>query len=79
MYFVPSSLVVLASIAGLYVVSYSFFNVWPIVVQVHRIQSLVSYKVSCPFRIVALVYNLQLESVAVYCIYVMFVGHHFVL
>ena len=78
-FLVPCSLIGLAGITGSYVVSYPFFYVWPVVVPLHKIPSLVSSKVPCDFRIVALVSNLQLESVAVWNIYAAFVGHHGVL
>jgi len=78
-FLVPCILVALAGITGSYVVSYPVFHVWPVVVPLHKIQSLVSSKVPCDFRIVALVRNLQLESVAVWNIYAAFVGPHFVL
>jgi len=78
-FLVPCSLIVLAGITGSHVVSYPFFHIRPVVVPLHKIQSLVSSKVPCDFRIVALVCNLPLESVAVWNIYAAFVGHHFVL
>jgi len=77
-FLVPCSLVGLAGIAGSYIVSYLFFHLWPVVVPLHKVQSLVSSKVRCDFRIMALVYCLQLESLAVWNIYTAFVGHHLV-
>ena len=77
-FLVPYSLVALAGIAGSYLVSDPFFHVWQ-VVPLHKVQSLVLSQAPCDFRIVALVCNLPLGSIAVWNIYAAFVGHHFFL
>jgi len=78
-FLVPCSLLALAGITGSYVVSYPFFHVWPVIVPLQKVQSLMSFKVHCDFRIVILVCNCQLESVPVWNIYTVFLHHHFVL
>ena len=75
----PCSPVGLTGIAGSYVVWYPLFHVWPVVVPLHKVQSLVSSQVPCDFRNVALVCNLLLESVAVWHIYPAIIGDHFFL
>ena len=77
-FLVSRILVPFPGIAGSYKTLYLFFHIWLVVVLLHKVQSLVLSKVTYNFHIVALVCNLQFDSVVVWNMYMVFVAHYFV-